>query len=482
MNYNLLDYGFIPVIWSDGRPERIGIKTALAEAGRIRQIAASNPMDNVALLRFLLAVLYWCKGLPPNQGELDKILAAGQFPSDWFAKLDQHQDCFNLLGDGKRFYQDKAARRPRTTTELLQEIPTGNNFRHFRHSSDGDEGLCPACCALGLLRMTLFSVSGLPNLKSGINGTPPIYVLPIGPSLLRTLSLNWIPYENLGDPTWAQLSDPQPNGDPVPFLRGLTTLARRVWLHEPTCPGGVCMGCGDKQSELLRTCEFQTAGIQHNELWNDPHVIYIRKAKKGDNKQVRKALTSPDLTKRFFRLDKPWSLLLSEIVSSGKHNSDSESTRLLLVGFATDKAKNVDVWERVCELPPNPAAKQADSPAAARIATWDKEGKRLSRRITPKGSNTGGSEYIATIAAIRPHVEATVSSAIANLLARPEQSWPNAAGEYGPMMSAAAKSLSPGFTTRVLQRRNQIANALPDMAPRPAAKPHKPKAKKGGEK
>jgi len=54
--FNLVTEPWVPVLWSNGQFERIGILQALTEAGRIRQIAASNPMDNVALLRSLLAV------------------------------------------------------------------------------------------------------------------------------------------------------------------------------------------------------------------------------------------------------------------------------------------------------------------------------------------------------------------------------------------------------------------------------------------
>ena len=59
--YNLLEEKWIPVLYGNGRTDRVGIWKALTEAGKIRQIAASNPMDRVALLRFLLAVLMWCK-------------------------------------------------------------------------------------------------------------------------------------------------------------------------------------------------------------------------------------------------------------------------------------------------------------------------------------------------------------------------------------------------------------------------------------
>jgi len=50
MTYNLLDEKWIPVLYRDGRYERVGIRKALADAGRIRQIAASNRMERVAEL------------------------------------------------------------------------------------------------------------------------------------------------------------------------------------------------------------------------------------------------------------------------------------------------------------------------------------------------------------------------------------------------------------------------------------------------
>jgi len=48
-NYNLLDQSWIPVLYHNGHWTRVGILQALKDAGRIRQIAASNPMDRVAM-------------------------------------------------------------------------------------------------------------------------------------------------------------------------------------------------------------------------------------------------------------------------------------------------------------------------------------------------------------------------------------------------------------------------------------------------
>jgi len=86
VDYNLLlKESWIPVLWKDGNSNRVGIIEALEQAGHIGQIDSTNPMDRVAILRFLLALLYWCKGSPPD--DKDSI---SSFPSDWFKKLDDN--------------------------------------------------------------------------------------------------------------------------------------------------------------------------------------------------------------------------------------------------------------------------------------------------------------------------------------------------------------------------------------------------------
>jgi hypothetical protein len=461
--YNLLEEEWIPVLWADGKFSRLGIREALAQAGRIRQVAASNPMDRVAILRFLLALAYWCRGGPPNE----KSTTSGEpFPANWFSKLADNEALFNLLGTGKRFYQDSTARRPRTATDLIQEIPSGNNFWHLRHSTDGADGLCPACCAVGLLRLPLFSVSGLPDLKAGINGAPPVYVIRQGLSLLETLRANWIPHKNLGVPAWLK-PDVRPGPDKdVPLLTGLTLLSRRVWLHDPG-PSGTCIACGAADVALIRSCESESAGEHRNDFWNDPHVVYT-------SATPRRACRAADLTAaRKFRMDRPWAYLLADIVGSDKFALGNRPTTFLVVGFATDKAKNIDVWERVIDLP---SAQSIPATAADTLRQWNSESRRLEDRVARSEE-----EGAAAIAAIRPSVEDIVSSEVSSLLSSPDAPWEQAACEYGPMMRVVARSLSPGYTSAAVMRRRQIAGAVPDMRPR-AEPAKKPSGKKGGRK
>lgn len=446
-HYNLLVEDWIPVLWSDGRYSRVGIIEALTKAVEIRQIAFPNPMDRIALMRFLIALLYWCRGNPPETG-LSQIKQS--VSPDWFDRLEAEKHLFNLLGDGQRFYQVRDARRPRTTSDLLQEIPTGNNFWHFRHATDGVNGLCLACCTAGLLRLPMFSLSGLPNLKTGINGTPPIYVVRIGDSLLDTLFLNWTPCARLGDPTWVtgQVT-PNPHED-VPLLTGLTLLSRRVWLHEPSESVTPCISCGAK-TRLAFSCQFETAGRLENPLWNDPHVVY-------SNDTQRRSLRASDLTKAgTFRMDRPWPELFAAILETGKFLSEKDTTKLVVVGFATDQAKNIDVWERTVSFPP---MSSVSAIAVSDLKQWSSACRLLEGRT---GRNAEVLPWQSAIATIRPHIEETVSAKANGLLRAQGFAWADAASQYLELMPIVAGSLAPGFTTGAVKKRRQIFSTSPTV-------------------
>lgn len=460
-NYNLVDEDWIPVLWNNGEYSRVGIRTALTKAGKIRQIAASNPMDRFAILRFLLAVLYWCKGNPPY-AEKSKLRSG--FPVEWFNKLDSERECFNLLGDCRRFYQSSDAHNKRPVTDLIQEIPTGHNAIHFRHSIDSVVGLCPACCAMGLLRLPLFSVSGLPDLKAGINGTPPIYATNLGNNLLASFQANWTYAVELGRPTWTHGFNEKLKKR-VPMLTGLTMVSRRVWLHDPSPTSGCCNLCGEKNKALIKTCEYKTAGSQQNETWSDPNVVY-------QTTKPTKSLKAQDLTKSgVFRMDKPWPEFISELFLSDKFINEEESTNLHIVGFATDKAKNVDVWERTIIVNPT---KDACSDISDLAKTWRNEGRSIERQMASK--YTGSKEHLA---AARPNIEHRVSENLDHMIAEDKEFFQEAAKQYTPMMKILAKSLSPGASLSAAFKRQQILRTTPRVTPKKASV-DKSKTEKGG--
>lgn len=475
MSYNLVDEKWIPVLYHDGRWEHVGIRKTLEDAHLIRQIATSNPMDRAAILRFLLALLYWCKGDPPGVN----AQLGNSFPSEWFNKLERDKECFNLLGKGKRFYQhcrndDKTS----SANYLIQEIPTGTNLWHFRHSTDGNNGLCLACCAMGLLRLPLFATSAGRGYSPGVNQQPPIYAIPTGTSLAATLRLSWqrVSNPNIGKPAWEKPDQQLPTNGEVPFLMGLTWLPRRVWLDNPKEPETNCILCGCRE-RLILECVYAPIGSQkkgrdgQGRTWCDPHVIYEQK-KKGEESTLRAGdvLGAPDAAAG------QWAKIMAGILRKGKADNTS---KMWVVGFATvQNDKYLEAMEYV--MPFSCAQTRIQESSIKKIETWQSEGKKM-RRPNKKASFRKSVAESAAIAAIRPHIEGRVSTHVGELIAGQNYTWEQAAHEYRPTMKMIAKSLSPGYTTAAVRRRRCIANELPDMRPEkePAKKPGR---KKGGNK
>lgn len=464
MNYNLLEEQWIPVLWRAGNASRVDIIEALKKADRIRQIAASNPMDRVAILRFLLALLYWCQGNPP---EGEGLISRDSFSLD---RLNENRDCFNLLGNGKRFYQCKPenATKRLSANYLLQEVPTGTNYWHFRHSTDDFSGLCPACCAMGLLRLPLFATSGGRGKPPGINLKPPIYVIPLGSSLADTLRLSWRKVSKLGTPAWEKPDSELPTNG-VPLLTGLTWLPRRVWMDDPEEPETNCISCGRKEP-LIRQCVFAGIGSTKTDggrVWNDPHVI-------RDSKDVVKpsdALGASDAASG------QWAKIVAGVL--GGQKADYER-RLWVVGFATvQNDKYLEATEYEVSLP-RMQDDQKLRESIEKIEKWQKEVSNLARKVRPKEASRKHLEIPPMIAAIRPHVEGRVSEKAGELIVGGDGAWEQAASEYSPMMATIAKSLSPGYTTAAVLRREQIASVTPAM--KRMTRAAKPSKKKGGDK
>ncbi len=467
MSYNLLVEPWIPVLWRDGTCGRLGLREVLAQAERIRGIAASSPMDRVAVLRFLLAVLYWSRGSPSGE----KVADPCRWPTaEAFGKLDEHAPCFDLLGDGPRFYQYRRAEpgtdAKLTANYLLQEVPTGTNAWHFRHATDKVDGLCPACCALGLLRLPLFATSGGRGKPPGVNSKPPIYAVPVGASLAETLLLSWRPTRDLGTPAWVKPDQQLPKTGPVPLLTGLTWVPRRVWLDNPSEPVASCLSCGHT-GPLIRLTAFAPIGSTKVEegsarLWRDPHVLYVTSAKgEVTSLHAADAVGSRDAA--------AWQW--TRLVASALVQPEPSRAALWVVGFATvQNDKYLEATE--CMLP---ASRTPDDLLAAldRLARWQKEAARLPRALSrSKALGT------AAAAALRPHAESRAFANLDGLLSGEETVLDGVAAAYDPLLQAAAGALAPGCTTAALLRRRQITSARPDLRPRPAALA-KPRRQKG---
>lgn len=473
MNYNLLEEPWIPVLYNDGVLSRVGILDAFAHASRIRQIAAGNPMDRLAILRFLLALLYWCQGNPPDEPLPDP------FPLAWFNKLHDRRDCFNLLGDGKRFYQARPRGKDKRlpANYLAQEVPTGTNLWHFRHATDQIDGLCRPCCAMGLLRLPLFATSGGRGKPPGINAKPPIYVLPLGSSLEETLRLSWRRVSNLGAPAWENPDSELPKTGEAPFLTGLTWLPRRVWLDTPDQSEAKCVSCG-RTEPLIRQCVFAGTGSRKTQedsqrrIWSDPHTV-----REGEDVlKPSDALDAPDAAAG------QWAKTLAAITEG---RSEHRAYRLWVVAFATvQNDKYLEAREHIISLP-SAVDEYRTQGGVARIRSWQKKGRKLAMdllrilRPTKSSHKKVPEQPRAMVDAIRPHIESQVSAKAGELIAAGDEAWEKEAAKYRPMMAALAKSLSPGYTIAALERRRQIERVKPNMRSHAKA-PEKAGATNGG--
>lgn len=480
--YNLLEENWIPVLGTDGSYCRLSIKGTLMQSGRIRQIATSNPMDRLAIFRFLLALLYWCQGNPPP--DMDAGLCRDGFPVDWFAKLDDDRECFNLLGEGGRFYQyRKEGDKPLSVNYLLQEVPTGTNMWHFRHSTDGVNGLCRACCAMGLLRLPVFSTSGGKGKSPGINAKPPVYVVPLGETLRDTLRLAWKPVTNLGKPCWLQPSLPLPNRGELPLLTGLTWLPRRVWLEDRSAPESECISCGRREG-LIRRCVFAGLGTSKapGRTWCDPHVVYVQKGNDLMPFQTADALVARDAAAGH------WAALLAAVLRDARFTAKLAqgipamaeggfNVRLWIVAFSTVRNDKYLEAAETCLPVPQQALLSGTSDEAVRLEQWHGLRNGLARTLTRRLEETRGQtasrenlivESLAS--AIRPHVEGRVVAKAGELLSGGIEVWQRAAREYEPMMNLIAGPLAPGYTTKALLRRRRIAGTIPSLQTEPAAR------------
>jgi len=442
--YNVLTAKWVKILNKDGRNAQLSPLEAIKQAGRL-QLAISNPMDRFAVFRFLLVLLYWCKDRTTVDWSADMSI-----PHEWITFLNNNQHYFELLGEGERFLQDKKANRFRPITDLIQEVPAGNNFLHFQHVQDYGSGLCLPCCILGLLRLPLYCVSGRPNLKSGINGSPPIYHSLWGSSLLHTLILNWHPEINPGHPAWTH-PFPSKSSQGRLLLEGMTLLARRCLLHAPLEGESICSCCGEKTDNIVYSMESEAVESLEDTSWRDPHVLYINN---------EKSLRPNDLIKpSAFWCDKPYHTQVSALASK---YPETDNVCLFVVAFATNKAKCIDAWEQEIEI-------ASTGKCIASADNW----KRAVSKIIGELVRTHYGQYKnksrrnftqVALYSVSPQAEASIGAKPFHYFASGQEQLEEAAGQYSPYIAALADSLFPGIGVNQLLKRRKARAIKPDLS------------------
>jgi len=508
-NFNLLEEDWIPILWNDGKFSREGIKTTLTEAGRIRQIAASNPMDNVALLRLLLTVLQWCKPSLTDE-ERSKLVSSDDLGNDWLNKLERPKSRFDLLGDDRRFMQAPCAcGQERPIADLFHELPGATNVAHLRHIRDYSAGACPACIAIGLARLPVAMTGKGRSKLPGINGDPPIYFIPVGTTLKETMLLNWPFARVAGDrPCWLNGSPARDSEAPVGVMEGFTWTSRQFRIDDRSLDTGFCVVCGESRTDLIcRLYQLNQpngrAGLSRSETWCDPHLAYTE-----DGKSVRAEDTEKNPTtssgqwrewlKALIQSDKDGAKVPAVIIQAARRCGDN-TLRINIVGMPTRQDKSVECWERTVSMPTQFLIGDSGDKCVERITnlsnavakTLDPQSKALAK---PVGKLKDASVLKSLAAherqklhAVRsaladrlPALELTMFTRLKKYLAslNSEASTPVLTTEWQAVLDAAVLSTTPGSPLRrraAVQQAHHALNQAMEKAARQSIAADKPK-------
>jgi CRISPR type I-E-associated protein CasA/Cse1 len=308
--FDLFNERFLP--WRDAtaRPVRVGLREALTRARDLAAIGDAGPQTTFAVVRLLLVLMHWTRPTDNDQ-QWQNLWDRGHFPDDWLAQIETAAiGKFDLFDAERPFLQGAPAdEETRPVSDLIAELPAATNINHSRHACDDRVALCPACCGLGILRLAPFCGQGGQGKAPSINAPPPVYLLPVGDTLFRTLLLNW-PLENPvnGDhPAWDEAKGR--GRDRVGLLEGLTWEPRSVRLIPVDAQGEICFLCGRDEPQLVRRIVFQKGRDRRDprlKTWRDPHVAYAEEKSKTGVKRVSTLLPpepiqNPAAASRFWR-------------------------------------------------------------------------------------------------------------------------------------------------------------------------------------
>lgn len=293
-HFNLLDEPWIPVLWRD-RPKgvvpeqsnhtpprkrrhidahrsEIGILDALEYARHIRALADSTPIVNLAVLRFLVTVLYAANLKSDDDAGSWKANLA-EYSRVWRERFWLYHPKWPFMQDASK--RDKEANKSIAT--LSHFLAQDTNIAHFAHCMDGVSGLTLPECARALLLQAVAPTNSGRGFKAGINGSPPVYLVPEVGSLSKSLSLH-LPYtaRTSGDaPCW---EGPASHGSMIGYLEGLTWQPRAMLLQEADPQGLVRRLVYDQgKSADAVVSATRAAKVEPARTWGlDPHAIPMK--------------------------------------------------------------------------------------------------------------------------------------------------------------------------------------------------------------
>lgn len=241
--FNLIDEKWIPVRFSDGTRDELGIHDTLLRSKEIAVIEDASPLVVAALHRFLLAVLYRALEGPTDIDQAKALFKAGLPNEKITAYLEKWRDRFWLFDEKYPFGQNPNVPKNEIEpwTKLTAEFNATSNKVLFDHTDTKNPGARkPMECARWLLSTMSFSISG----GRGYYPSPSpnaMMCVPLGRNLHETLCYSLLPYPNRdvmrGDSAlWEREPKTLPLGIPKQMASGYADLyswqSRMILLEE----------------------------------------------------------------------------------------------------------------------------------------------------------------------------------------------------------------------------------------------------------
>ncbi|MBI5971364.1 MAG: type I-E CRISPR-associated protein Cse1/CasA [Deltaproteobacteria bacterium] len=372
MSYNLLEEKWIPVLYRDGKADRVGICTALEDVSKIRCITLASPLDLFAVHRFILTLLYWKASLAGGVEQVrNSLLKDGEIPSAALDGIKKEASCFDLFDGESPFLQDPSVcnvkeKDKKSVGSLFAEFASGSNIAHFHHGDDEDMRLCLPCVTLGMLRVVPWTQASGRGLTPSVHGAPPIMAIAIGDNLAVTLGLNLVPLDGeAGEAKWSGHFKPT---NTIPYLEALTWNPRRIFLPPPQ--KGACWYCGS--SDVLTVGKIVYKNNENTKKrsdkkpfeWQDPAAYYVKDFKTINSADEEEAKSGSDIQRI---VDMPRPNKRGDIAPKVVSKNPGHKGWLLVVP-CTDRAKTFD--HRQLELTNLPSeTSSAVLPAAAQSSS-----------------------------------------------------------------------------------------------------------------
>lgn len=276
--FNVLDRGWIPVVFPDGSVRELGIRETLSKAHELREISDPSPLEEYSMYRFL--GLFLMDALrPKKKSSIRSLLREGKFDVEqieaYVSTCESEGVSFDLFDESRPFLQDSnehdRVNEMKSVDVLDCTAPSGNNHTHFCHTGRAE---LPAKRAVRLLLSTyLFCTAAAQGYPSGVYGAPPFFSVIKGNNLFETLVNLLIPTDYIRLP----FDEPPALWRRTTPIQSKASIGSTSWLQGMLFPTRKIQLVPDENGMVIGVCLSQGENYVNKEAWRDPCVTYRSK-------------------------------------------------------------------------------------------------------------------------------------------------------------------------------------------------------------